>query len=163
MDSGASRKYPKSVGKLLSEVEPESVEWLWPGRIPKGKLSLIEGDQGTGKSALTIDLTARVSVGGELPDGMRCEATGVVLVSAEDDPADTIRPRLDAAGADPSKVLALGFVSDAEGQERLLSLPSNVPLVEYCIERVSAGLVVIDPLVASCPRARCGVLTFWLI
>jgi len=152
MVSAASRKDLESVGTLLSEVEPESVEWLWPGRIPKGKLSLIEGDPGTGKSALTIDLAARVSVGGELPDGMGCEGAGVVLVSAEDGPADTIRPRLDAAGADPSKVLALGFISDAEGYERLLSLPSDVPLLERGIERVGAGLVVIDPLVAFLPK-----------
>jgi RecA-family ATPase len=93
MVSAASRKDLESVGTLLSEVKPESVEWLWPGRLPKGKLSLIEGDPGTGKSTLTIDLAARVSVGGELPDGMGCEAAGVVLVSAEDGPADTIRPR----------------------------------------------------------------------
>jgi hypothetical protein len=152
MVSAASRKDLESVGTLLSEVKPESVEWLWPGRLPKGKLSLIEGDPGTGKSTLTIDLAARVSVGGELPDGMGCEAAGVVLVSAEDGPADTIRPRLDAAGADPSKVLALGLVSDAEGHERLLSLPSDVPLLERGIERVGAGLVVIDPLVAFLPK-----------
>ena len=149
--SAANVKDPESVGTLLSEVEPESVKWLWPGRIPKGKLSLIEGDPGTGKSALTIDLAARVSVGGELPDGMGCEAAGVVLISAEDGPADTIRPRLDAAGADPSKVLALGFVPFAERQERLLSLPSDIPLIERGIERVSAGLVVIDPSWPSCP------------
>ena len=139
MADAPNGKHPESVGTLLSEVEPERVEWLWPGRIPKGKLSLIEGDPGTGKSALTIDLAARVSVGGELPDGKRCEAAGVVLVSAEDGPADTIRPRLDAAGADPSRVLALGFVSDAEGHERLLCVPSDVPLLERGIRRVCAA------------------------
>src|SRR5215218_2435961 len=118
-----SEKDPENVGTLLSEVEPERVEWLWPGRIPKGKLSLVEGDPGTGKSALTIDLAARISVGRELPDGAPCEVSGVVLMSAEDGPADTIRPRLDAAAADASKVLALTAVSDTEGQERLLSVP----------------------------------------
>lgn len=147
-----SEKDPQNVGTLLSEVEPESVEWLWPGRIPKGKVSLIEGDPGTGKSALTIDLAARVSVGKELPDETPCQVAGVVLLSAEDGPADTIRPRLDAAGADPSKVLALTTLCDVENQERMLSVPDDVPLIERGIERVGAGLVVIDPLVAFLPK-----------
>ncbi len=147
-----SDKVPESVGTLLSEVEPERVEWLWPGRIPKGKVSLIEGDPGTGKSALTIDLGARVSAGKKLPDETPCEVAGVVLLSAEDGPADTIRPRLDAAGADPSKVLALTTLYDAEGQERMLSIPDDVPFIERGIERVGAGLVVIDPLVAFLPK-----------
>jgi len=147
-----SEKDPENVGTLLSEVEPERVEWLWPGRIPKGKVSLIEGDPGTGKSALTMDLAARVSAGRELPDETPCEVAGVVLLSAEDGPADTIRPRLDAAGADSSKVLALATLYDVEGQERLLSIPDDVPLIERGIERVGAGLVVIDPLVAFLPK-----------
>jgi RecA-family ATPase len=110
-----SAKVPEHVGTLLSEVEPERVEWLWPGRIPKGKLSLVEGDPGTGKSALTADLAARVSTGGELPDGASCEAAGVVLLSAEDGLADTVRPRLDAAGADPSRVVGITTVPDGDG------------------------------------------------
>jgi predicted ATP-dependent serine protease len=55
------------VGTLLSEVDEESVEWLWEGRIPLGKLTVIDGDPGTGKSALTTDLAARVSTGREMP------------------------------------------------------------------------------------------------
>ena len=55
------------VGTLLSEVVEESVEWLWEGRIPLGKLTVIDGDPGTGKSALTIDLAARVSTGRDMP------------------------------------------------------------------------------------------------
>ena len=124
-------------------MEPERVEWLWPGRIPKGKVSLIEGDPGTGKSALTMDLAARVSAGRELPDETPCEVAGVVLLSAEDGPADTIRPRLDAAGANPSKILALATLSDAEGQERLLSVPDDVSLIERGIERVGVEIGVV--------------------
>ena len=57
------------VGKLLSEVMPEEVEWLWPGRLPLGKLAVLDGDPGLGKSVLTLDLAARVSAGLELPGG----------------------------------------------------------------------------------------------
>jgi hypothetical protein len=79
-------------GTLLSEVEPESVEWLWPGRVPLGKLTVLDGDPGLGKSAMTLDIAARLSAGLELPDGERCEPAGVVLMSAEDGLGDTIRP-----------------------------------------------------------------------
>ena len=85
-------------GVLLSEVAPERVEWLWQGRIPLGKITLIDGDPGPGKSAAATDLAARVSVGKPWPDGMDCGAGGVVILSAEDGLADTIRPRFDAAG-----------------------------------------------------------------
>jgi hypothetical protein len=94
------------VGKLLSEVEPERVEWLWPGRLPLGKLSVLDGDPGLGKSALTLDLAAKASAGLELPDGGRCGPAGVVLLSAEDGLADTVRPRLDAAGAAAERIVA---------------------------------------------------------
>lgn len=136
------------IGILLSTVEAERVSWLWPGRIPLGKLSLIDGDPGTGKSGLTGDLAARVSSGLPLPDGHSLEAGGVVLLSAEDGLADTIRPRLDAAGADTSKVLALATTQDSEGHERMLSIPEDLSLIERGIWRVGATLVVVDPLMA---------------
>jgi hypothetical protein len=135
------------VGRLLSEIVPERVDWLWPGRIPKGKLTICEGDPGEGKSAMTTDFAARVSVGSAWPDGTECEAGGVVLCSAEDGEADTIRPRLDAAGGDPSKVLTLATVPDGTS-ERLLSIPEDLGIIGQGISRVGATLVVIDPLSA---------------
>jgi hypothetical protein len=83
----------------LNTVEPESIQWLWPGRVAIGKLTLLAGDPGLGKSLVTLDMAARVSQGAAWPDTDEPTAPGgVVLLSAEDDPADTIRPRLDAAG-----------------------------------------------------------------
>src|SRR5829696_8774063 len=134
-------------GKLLSEVEPERVEWLWPGRLPLGKLAVLDGDPGLGKSAMSLDVAARVSAGLELPDGQQCEPAGVVLLSAEDGLADTIRPRLDAAGADTQRVLALSTVPDGK-TERSLSIPEDLPAVERAIRRVGASLVVVDPIMA---------------
>ena len=70
------------------------VDWLWPGRIALGKLTLLAGDPGNGKSLLTIDAAARVSCGRPWPDDLSIEnpVGGVVLLSAEDDLADTIKP-----------------------------------------------------------------------
>src|SRR5918995_520738 len=102
---------PEEIGQLLSGVEPEEVSWLWPSWLALGKLALVDGDPGLGKSAMALDLAARVSAGLSFPDGARCESAGVVLLSAEDGLADTIRPRLDAAGADTSRILALATVA----------------------------------------------------
>jgi hypothetical protein len=139
---------PEEIGKLLSSVEPEEVSWLWPSWLALGKLALVDGDPGLGKSAMTLDLAARVSAGIAFPDGAECEPAGVVLLSAEDGLADTIRPRLDAAGADTSKILALATVPDENGHDRLLSIPEDLALIEKGIRRVGARLVVIDPLMA---------------
>ena len=142
------RKSRAPVGKLLSEVEPETVEWLWTGRIPLGKLTVVDGDPGLGKSAMTLDIAARVSAGMKLPDGERCEPAGVVLMSAEDGLEDTIRPRLDAAGADTKRILALTAKPDSKGIEQIISIPEDLLLIEQEIERVEASLVVVDPLMA---------------
>ncbi len=128
------------IGTIMAEVRPEVVRWLWRGRIPRGKITVLDGDPGLGKSTLTLDLAARVSTGRAMPDGPPGVSGGVVLASAEDDPADTIRPRLDAAGADCSRVLALGA---AEFQT-----VAQIDVLRAAIARVGAALVVVDPLMA---------------
>src|SRR5712692_4785507 len=60
---------PETPGQLLSEVETQYINWLWPGRIPLGKITILDGDPGMGKSLLAIDLAARVSTGQPMPDG----------------------------------------------------------------------------------------------
>jgi hypothetical protein len=142
------REDPLLAGTLLSEVEPERVEWLWPGRLPFGKLAVLDGDPGLGKSVVTLDVAARVSAGLELPDGRPCEPAGVVLLSAEDGLRDTIRPRLDAAGAEPDRIFALSTVFEAKRGERMISLTMDLAVIERAIEHVGAGLVVVDPLMA---------------
>ena len=91
----------------LSTVAPEHVNWLWPGRLPLGKLVVLDGDPAVGKSTLAVDLAARVTTGARWPDGTECPVGDVLILSAEDGLADTIRPRLDAAGGDPNRVHAL--------------------------------------------------------
>lgn len=139
---------------FLSDVVPERVEWLWPGRIPRGKLTVGEGDPKTGKSTLGLDIAARVSTGSPFPDGARLPGPGVVIVmSAEDGLADTIRPRLDAAGADPSNVLAWESVpvmndDGVVSGMRPPSIPRDLEVLEKLIVEHGAVLVVIDVLAA---------------
>ena len=131
----------------LADVTPERVAWLWEGRVPRGKLTILDGDPGLGKSSVTLDLVARVTTGRPMPDGTPGVTGGAVLLSAEDGLADTIRPRLDAAGADVSRVVALAGVRLGAG-ERLPELPLDLAAVETAVERASAVLVVVDPLMA---------------
>src|SRR5262245_4712530 len=151
-DPAAKDPSTEELGVLLSSVQPERVEWLWPGRIPLGKLTIIDGDPGLGKSVLTLDLAARVTRGQAMPceprePGEECEPAGVVLLSAEDGLADTIRPRLEAAGAHVDRVLAIESVPVGEGS-RPPVLPDDIPLVRLACRRMEAKLVIVDPLMA---------------
>ena len=134
-----------------SDVDPERLSWLWPGRIPSGKVTLLFGDPGQGKSLVTLDIAARVSRGLPWPDapGVPTTPGGVVLLSAEDDLADTIRPRLDAAGADCQRINILKAARDDDGDEKHFNLSCNVPALEYTIRKTpDCRLVIIDPISA---------------
>jgi hypothetical protein len=133
----------------LADVQPRPVSWLWPGRIPLGRITLLVGRPGEGKSFLTIDVAARVTTGTPWPDGTDCPQGSVILISAEDDPADTIRPRLDAHYADVRRVHLLSAVRrvDDDGEyERLISL-ADVDAIEAALVRLpDCRLIVVDPI-----------------
>lgn len=135
----------------LRDVEAKPIEWLWPGHIPLGMLTVFDGDPGLGKSTILADLTARLSRGDVMPDGSPGpRAAGTIILSAEDDSARVIRPRLDAAGADPDKVVFLGVV-EGEGSRELNITQNDMEVLEEGIETVGAKLVTIDPLMAYLP------------
>lgn len=132
----------------VADVAPEHVEWLWQARVPLGKVTVLDGDPGLGKSTVTLDLAARVSTGTPMPDEQeRSDPAAVLMLSAEDGLADTIRPRLDAAGADVTRVHVLGEVV-VDGAARLPEIPSDLSLIEREVQLLGARLVVIDPLMA---------------
>jgi hypothetical protein len=129
-------------------VAARKVEWLWPGRIPFGKLTLVDGDPGVGKSTMIVDLAARVTTGSPMPgETTRRPPAAVVMLSAEDDIADTIRPRLEAAGADLERVFILDHVVDG-ADVRPPELPRDLPLIEAKVDELGALLVSVDPLMA---------------
>lgn len=140
----------------LEHVTPEAVRWLWPGRFALGKLSLVAGYPGLGKSQLTASLTAVVTTGSTWP--VTGEAAGdpgdVLILSAEDDAADTIKPRLLAAGADVRRCLMLGAIrvtpdKQNRSKRRCFNLNEDLTLLERAlIRRPQTRLIIIDPLSA---------------
>ncbi|WP_165698855.1 AAA family ATPase [Bremerella volcania] len=141
---------PHAIKRRLKDVERELLDWLWPGRIPLGKLTLLAGDPGLGKSFVTLDIAARVSRGEPWPDLplLKQSPAGVVLFNAEDDLADTIAPRLDKAGADDGNIVAVEGVAEG-GRRRHFSLEADLPRLEEVMQEMpDARLVVIDPISA---------------
>jgi hypothetical protein len=133
---------------LVADVDREQVTWLWRDRIPRGKVSVLDGDPGTGKSTLTLTIAAKVSTGSPFPDGGRPDRGDVILLSAEDDIGDTIRPRLEAAGADLARCWVLPDVHPEGEPPRPPELPADLFLLEDLVKSKAAALVVIDPLMA---------------
>lgn len=143
---GEARPLPKAAirpGKTraLSDVKAESISWLWPGRIALGSVTILDGDPGVGKTTLVIDLAARISRGWAMPleEKPMLPPSCSLIVSAEDNPAITIKPRADAACADLSKVfVALDHCW----------LPVEAPKLQQMIHDTNARFVVLDPGVA---------------
>jgi hypothetical protein len=132
----------------LADVQRESVEWLWHGRVARGKLTLIDGDPGLGKSLLTLDFARPVTTGGAWPDGQSCTVCGsVMLLGAEDGLADTVRPRLDAASVDVQLVYALPMVGGG-GNEHQPCIPDDLEAIEEHLRATGAVMLVVDPLMA---------------
>lgn len=136
------------IGTIMSTVKAQRVRWLWYGRIPLGKITVLDGDPGLGKSQLALDIAARLSSGRPMPYSTGERRTGgVVVLTAEDDLADTVKPRLDAAGAATERIIAIDNIVLA-GEEHYPTLPDDLGYVAEAIERVNARLVIIDPLMA---------------
>lgn len=145
----------RAPGITIADAQRMPVQWLWHRRIARGKLTIVDGDPGIGKGFLTAEIAARVSRGWKLPDDPRgvTDPSDVLLLTPEDDVADTIRPRLEEAGADLTRVhyLATSDEIDAETgrkRERLLTIPRDIALFEETILRRGVSLWIIDPITA---------------
>lgn len=130
----------------VKSVERTEVDWIAYGFLASGKLTVLDGDPGLGKSTLAIDWAAKITRGEELFSGVRDrKPRGVVLISDEDDAGDTIRPRLEVAGADLDKVGLLHFETP-EGESLLPEFPRDGEALGDAVEAIDAALVIIDPL-----------------
>ena len=135
--------------RRASEIVAKPVRWFWLHRIAYGKLNVLGGAPGLGKSYLTTCLAGAGSTGGPLPGDPRTEATpgSVLVLSYEDDPEDTLRPRLDLVGADLDRVHIIEGVTD--GDRRRALGPDDVALLGAYAERLGdVALVIVDPVSA---------------
>jgi hypothetical protein len=142
---------PASVGSLVmrcaADIAPKSVPWLWPNRFALGKHSMIGGEGGLSKSQFLAYLAASTSTGALWPANEgRAVLGNVIMFSAEDDPDDTIIPRLIAAGADLSRIRIVEAARDANG-ERLFDVQRDLKALEQAIQDFGdVRLVTFDPI-----------------
>ena len=156
---GATTESGALVTRCLADVEPEPTSWVWPERIPRGKLTTIAGDPGLGKSQVTASLASIVTIGGQWPvDGTAAAPGSVIFLTAEDGLEDTLLPRVIAAGADRSRIhhvegVAVGYTGQGDERRRLFSLDKDIPALDRKLSEIgNVVLVVIDPLSAYLGR-----------
>ncbi len=127
----------------LTEFDSRPIEWVWPGWLPRGVVTIMDGNPGVSKSTLVADLVARVTTGTSWPDGSPITAPGRVMwITTEDDPGRVLRPRIEAAGGDASRVrFVTGEVVFPASAGAFLEL-----LVRRASEADGLVLVVLDPL-----------------
>jgi putative DNA primase/helicase len=140
--------------RCMNEIAPEPVQWLWPGRLAAGKVALLFGPPGIGKSQLCLDIAARITTGAEWPDGGSAPLGNVIILSSEDGLADTVRPRLDAAGADVNRIHVVEAVRNPEGLTRTFNLAADLEALEREIGAIKGNvrLVEIDPVTSYMGR-----------
>lgn len=149
-ENAPAGEYARDVHLIrASDVIPEPITWLWKDWLAAGKMHVLGGAPGTGKTTIGMALAATVSTGGRWPDGTRSPVGNVVIWSGEDDPVDTLVPRLELSGADLSRVY---FIADIrEGGERRAFDPARdmEPLRRKLAEIGGVRLLIVDPIVSA--------------
>jgi putative DNA primase/helicase len=132
----------------MADIKPSAIDWLWQNWIALGKVSVLAGDGGRGKSTILCDLTARATTGNVWPDGgTGCAPASVIFLAAEDDVGDTLAPRLLAAGADLARVFVIRSVRDESQRRRGFNLQADLERLEAEIRKHhNVRLVIIDPV-----------------
>jgi putative DNA primase/helicase len=147
-----SAKAPLANGVVLlnaADLTPQPVSWLWRDWLALGKLHILAGAPGQGKTTIAVAMAATVTSGGRWPDGSRCERGHALIWSGEDDPADTLLPRLVAAGADKTRV---HFVSGTRTDGELQPFDPATDMVQLAEQAARIGnvrLIVVDPVVSA--------------
>lgn len=132
-----------------SDLKPEPIQWIWKDWLALGKMHLLAGAPGQGKTTIAIAFAATVSSGGRWPDGTKCEAGNVLIWSGEDDPKDTLLPRLIASGADIERCY---FIEGTRLKGEITSFdPARdfANLEEQCESIGGVKLIVVDPVVSA--------------
>ena len=134
-----------------SSIKPVAIRWLWPGWLAQGKLHILAGAGGTGKTTLLLGLIATITTGGRWPDGEIFREPGNVLIwSSEDDPNDTLVPRLLAAGADVDRVMIIRGRVNAQGDRDPFDPANDIALLRQTAKDIGGVvLLMLDPIVSA--------------
>ena len=133
--------------ECAADVEIKPVEWLWRGWLPKGKLTILAGKGGTGKTTLALLIAATITADVQFPDGFSCAEGNILIWSGEDAPEDTLIPRLKASGANLEKCFFIqGAVVD--GEHRPFDPARDIPMLETKVKEIGeVAMLIIDPVV----------------
>jgi hypothetical protein len=142
----------RAVTRCFVDIEAKPLRWLWPRRLLFGKINFFSGDPGEGKSLVALDIAARCSCGKPFPDGPEAPRCSTLILSAEDDAADTLKPRLETAGAIMSRIHVIDavrrFTKDGKSIEGSFSLATDLDAAEDALVATRARLLIIDPISA---------------
>jgi putative DNA primase/helicase len=140
-----------SILELISAaaIIPRPIHWLWNGWLAQGKLHILAGSPGTGKTTIALAMAATISVGGRWPDGSIAAKGDVLIWSGEDDPTDALVPRLLASGADPSRVHFIGTVCNGDRVRPFDPATDMAELAAAMARLPNLRLLVIDPIVSA--------------
>ena len=144
-----AESHPRAILTRGDRVRVESVNWLWNGWLAAGKLHLIGGAPGCGKTTIAGALAATVSTGGRWPDGTRAPVGNAVMWSGEDGVADTLAPRMRAAGADMSRIHFVSATRE-KGTAYPFDPARDVELLDTAIADMGdVRLLIVDPIVSA--------------
>ncbi|MDB6060517.1 MAG: hypothetical protein JWM78_620 [Verrucomicrobiaceae bacterium] len=134
-----------------ADIKPEPIRWLWPGWFARKKLAILAGVAGTGKTTVVISLAATLTNAGRWPDGKPCRIPGNVLIwSSEDDPADTLIPRLIAAGANLNRVHIIQGAVASDGESVPFDPANDIAMLHRAVDKLGgAALLMVDPIVSA--------------
>jgi putative DNA primase/helicase len=145
----ASESMPPVMFRRLADIDVVPIRWLWQHRVALGKIAILAGDPGLGKSQISCLFAAAVTTGGAWPDNTRAPQGSVIFICCEDDAADTIKPRLEAAGADCEKILMYDWTSDRDGSRQHFDVGQHIEALSALVREIGdVRLIVIDPISA---------------
>ena len=130
----------------MSEVESEDIQWLWERRVPMGHMTVLAGLQGQGKTFVALEMAKALSLGEPLPDSDVAIQGATLIISTEDGVANTLKPRLEAMGADVSQIYAVNFDQVVTGMDVPTIASDMDDLEEEIIKPYKIKLVILDPL-----------------
>ena len=127
-----------------SDVRTRDVDWLWPGWLPRGELTLLAGQPKTGKTTLALSVASILSRGGKWPTGERAKKTNTIFWTAEDSIEKTIVPRLQASGADLDRIRFINY-----GKPIAFDPSQHMTVLQESIRDAGVGLLILDPVISD--------------